>query len=371
MHLEMTSNSIMRVLVNSGNAPAYGGVGVYTKSLMTSLQEFCGERIEVLSDTISKSATDWRSLHRLQYLARLARLRHHGYNNAQLVHFTNYYVPKRVRGIASVANIYDLDPLFLPDAHSWRYREYFKYIVAKAVKRSHLIISSSEVVREEIINCFHANPERIVTIGVGLLPAFESLAFKEERSTPSTPVLLMVGQLHKKKNTAWFVRTVSSGVKNGALPKMQILLAGRPGYGFAEVEPMLRENFEVVRWIQNPNLAELVRLYCTSSVVAIPSLREGFGIPLLESMYCDKPIVASRIPSTMEIAGDVPYYFDLGSEDSLFNAIKEALRDPFADKRRFSSRERLERYSWSNLALRHERVYRSALHLSRSDVNGK
>jgi glycosyltransferase involved in cell wall biosynthesis len=93
----------------------------------------------------------------------------------------------------------------------------------------------------------------------------------------------------------------------------------------------------------------------------LPSLREGFGRPLLEAMYCDKPIIASRIPTSVEIAGSCGHFFGLGDADEFYQCVRDALGDTRRAERAAAAREALARYSWKNLSAVYSNIYRMAV----------
>ena len=106
----------------------------------------------------------------------------------------------------------------------------------------------------------------------------------------------------------------------------------------------------------------LCRLYNQAVAFVYPSLYEGFGIPLLEAMTCGCPIVASRIPSTVEVAGDCPIYFDPAEEDDLVNALDIALSEGRNSERVQAGFEKVKSYSWDKTTAQTLQVYRAVCH---------
>ena len=100
-------------------------------------------------------------------------------------------------------------------------------------------------------------------------------------------------------------------------------------------------------------------LYNRALAFIYPSLYEGFGIPLLEAMACGCPIVASRIPSTIEVAGDCPVYFNPNDVEELISALDIIIPEGRNSKRTRSGLERVKKYSWQKTAEQTLEVYHS------------
>jgi len=81
-----------------------------------------------------------------------------------------------------------------------------------------------------------------------------------------------------------------------------------------------------------------------------PSIYEGFGIPLLEAMQCHCPIVASRIPSSLEVAGDVPLYFEATDKISLLDALNKLTDAADLQARAERGIKHARQYSWEKTA---------------------
>ena len=82
---------------------------------------------------------------------------------------------------------------------------------------------------------------------------------------------------------------------------------------------------EKVLIYSNVNDSQLCDIYNQAKALIYPSLYEGFGIPLLEAMACGCPIIASKIPSTLEIAEQIPFYFKPGDEQELIVAMENVI----------------------------------------------
>jgi len=302
-------------------------------------------------------------------MMRLTRLRNSGYLGADVVHFVNNYVPRKSPTVAYVATVHDVDPIALPSVHSRRYALYFRKVIRATLARADIIEVHTQTVRDELLNHYPLDPERIRIGGDGLSSEFTGIADATEKSGPEVPTLLYVGAINSKKNSPWLVQTVIHGVRSGALPKLRLILAGRNGPGFQEVREGLRESPDIVEWRVTPSLEDLIRLYCSCSCVVLPSLREGFGRPLLEGMYCGKAVIASRIPSSVEVAGKAAFFFDLENREEFYKAVHAAIAGEDAAVRHATATTQLGRYSWERLAGVYASIYRAAVHHCR-EVRG-
>jgi glycosyltransferase involved in cell wall biosynthesis len=115
-----------------------------------------------------------------------------------------------------------------------------------------------------------------------------------------------------------------------------------------------------VQWVTNPDTQILASLYKRASAIVLPSLCEGYGLPLIEAMYCDRPIVASRIPTSVEVAGCAAEFFSLGNKEEFWDAVIAAFTDVNAQQRKRCSSEQLKKYSWEYLAGNYAAVYEAA-----------
>jgi len=129
----------------------------------------------------------------------------------------------------------------------------------------------------------------------------------------------------------------------------------------SEEEKKLREHKigDGVKLIENVNDVFLRHLYNQAVSLVFPSLYEGLGIPLLEAMACGCPIVASRIPTTIEVARNVPIYFEPGKAEDLLVALDHILSEGRDSLRSRIGLEYVKQYSWVKAARQTLEVYRS------------
>src|SRR5256885_4760160 len=106
---------------------------------------------------------------------------------------------------------------------------------------------------------------------------------------------------------------------------------------------------------------ELLELYRSAAVVVLPSLYEGFGLPVIEAMACGTPCIASDDPALVEVSGGAAVHVPRGDTGALRTALEtvlgdDALRDELSRK----GLERARAFRWDECATRHLEAYREA-----------
>jgi glycosyltransferase involved in cell wall biosynthesis len=144
----------------------------------------------------------------------------------------------------------------------------------------------------------------------------------------------------------------------------RLVLAGGDGFGAGEIRDRAaaspaRDRIEFPGWVDDRRLEEL---YARSSLLAFPSLDEGFGIPVLEAMAWGVPVVASNRSSLPEVCGDAALLVDPGDTEAWGEAIRSLIDDPvLASTLAARGRDRARRRPWSAAAMETLRVYSELL----------
>ncbi len=364
----------MRVLLEDGFSIEKGtGIGRYTQNLANELRRQDGVVLlapppqGILRRIRPVSArrvlyTGWLETGFQRRLVKLA---------PDIVHFTNHLGPRARKTHARyVVTIHDLTAWRLPGAIPPLYSRYIRTATTWAVKRADLILCPSEAIKHEVVERFGLNGEKVRTAWNmdSQLPKlspqrqeeiFQSLA---TRLGLRRPFLLFVGTLEHRKNVTTLVEAFAKLAKTSDL---QLVLAGRPGYGFAQIQAAIEPLDCRGRIVMTGFLGdeELALLYQLAELFVYPSRYEGFGIPLVEAMNFRLPIVASRIPSTEEVAGEAAvYYGDPMDARALAQTIAEVIAQP-ALKEELASRaqKRAADFTFDKITKQYLEAYQAAL----------
>jgi glycosyltransferase involved in cell wall biosynthesis len=173
------------------------------------------------------------------------------------------------------------------------------------------------------------------------------------------PVILSVAQKRPYKNLGTLIRAMADLAERATL-----VLVGSPTAHEEELRALARqlgveENVRFPGWVSEPELEGLYRL---ASCFVLPSLIEGFGLPVLEAMARGVAIACSDRPSLPEVAGNAALLFDPEDQQAVTNAIRRLLDDrELAARLVERGRERVRLYTWERTAEATLASYRRAV----------
>ncbi len=277
----------------------------------------------------------------------------------EVFHFTNPI--SVIEGpFKKVVTIHDLAPFH--DA-SWTKPEAgqaFKKL-APLMMSSDAIIAVSEATKRDIVERFSIDPQRITVIYEGAseeyYPERDDAALQ---SLVGGPYVLCVGQLQPRKNNAALINAFARIAPH--YPDLRLVLAGRAvneGY-LRSLHDMARAAgvYERVVFIPAADNATLRKLYTGAECLAYPSLFEGFGLPVLESLQCGTPVIASSTSSLPEVVGDAGLLVDPTSVEDIAGALERYMSDQdLRGRLRAAIPVQVAKFSWDKAAKETLTVY--------------
>lgn len=288
---------------------------------------------------------------------------------ADLVHFPHWNVPLFFRG-NFVVTIHDLLLLHYPSRHAstlspllyWIKNKIFLLVLKHAVKTAKQIITVSEFSKKDLMETLKIKSEKITAT---LLSPFQTRALTsinlEKKYNITKPYWLYVGVAYPHKNletllAAWEIFC------NQYDNNYQLVLAGNKNYFYKRLEKIIQEkniqNVIITGFI--PDL-ELPNLYKNASLYVFPSLYEGFGLPPLEAMQYDLPVISSKRTCLPEILGDAALYFDPTDPNNIVKTAKLVLQDKNTTQKLIKNGQKiLQKYSWQTTATKTLSIYKNS-----------
>jgi glycosyltransferase involved in cell wall biosynthesis len=241
--------------------------------------------------------------------------------------------------------VHDLAFERYPDAYSFAERSYLRLTTRWAAKRCPLLIAISESTKSDLVSIYGLRPERVrvVPLGAGEPMVEAAPASRLAELGVSGTFVLQVGRIEPRKNQTAALAAVES------LDGVTLVVAGSERDAAMAAALRASPRCRVLGHVDQPTL-EL--LYRRASAVVVPSLYEGFGLPVLEAMARGKVVVAAKASSLPEVGGDAALYFhDAAGSEELASVLEVALGD---EKLRASmaraARARAREYTWERCA---------------------
>lgn len=234
-----------------------------------------------------------------------------------------FTLPVWLRG-PSVVTIHDLVFIDHDDTYSSRLRAtYAARATRAAARRSSAVVCGSAETSDRLTAVLGTPRDRITVVPYGVSDAFQPAAAEHAAGTGGP--ILAVGTFEPRKGLDT-LHAALRRLNDGRAEPVQLVLAGRPGWGAEDTVEALRADTNVTI-VEGPSDAELAELYRRASLLAFPSRAEGFGLPVAEAMSSGCPVICSDLPSIREFAGDAPVYVPVGDDVALAAAVASMLND--------------------------------------------
>lgn len=263
-------------------------------------------------------------------------------------HFMPMVHPKN-----TAITIHDVAFRRFPKSYGRLSRWYLEWGTKFAVKHASRIIVPSESTKTDLMEFYKADPNQISVIPLGFEPNLPTLhpdqatQILDRYGLNAKKYFLFLGRIESKKN----IQTLIEAFANVSVrcPGTQLVLAGKLGVGGEQILKLVKTpDIVVTGYVDETAKRALLE---NALAFVFPSLFEGFGIPLLEAMAANLPIIASKIPSSWEVAKDNALFFDAENPAMLAGLMeKVANEESFRNMLTQNHATTLKRFSWETCA---------------------
>lgn len=343
------------VLTEQLLAPVPGGTGRYTRELAAALAATAPDGwtvTGVVARCADPSAARIEGVEgpRVLPVPRpvLARLWQRGvplWPGGDAVHAPTPLSPTVVkRGRTLVATVHDTVPWTHPETLTPHGAQWHRTMVSRLMHKAGAIVVPTETVAKELAeHAAGSAPVHVVGHGVPSALAEEPLDADDVAKRLDLPprYVLAVGTLEPRKG----IDVLIAAMSRPEAPDLPVLLVGATGWGQVDISS------ERVRSLGSLTDAELAVVLRRATALALPSLAEGFGLPLLEAMAVGVPVVHSDAPALVEVADGAGFVARRGDPKSLVAALRAVVDDPAAAREAVDrGRLRAAGFSWRKAA---------------------
>jgi len=279
-----------------------------------------------------------------------------------LVHLMSVYAP-RWTPQPYVYTIHDLIHLRFPAYFKWKVRPYYALVAAHTARNACAVITDANATIGDLQRFLGVAPEKARVVPLGVAERFslddaqraQRAAVARERFGLQRPYLLYAGNHRAHKN----LETLAAAWQRVAQPCDLVLTEDQP-YSF-DLDRYGRSDGRMVR-PGHVSDEELLALYAGCAASVQPSLYEGFGLAVLESMAAGAPVIIAQTPALLEVAGDAALTFAAADAGALARAIQQVLASGAAiSALREAGRARARSYTWDETTRKTAAIYREFL----------
>lgn len=269
--------------------------------------------------------------------------------------------PHRIKTVTSVL---DLAYKIFPKYFSFKFRIGLDINTKIAVCQSDKIIAISESTKKDIIKYYKTDYKKIEIIHLASRMSKSCLNRDEidifKRFNIKTPYILFVGVIQPRKNIIRLVEAFEISKKKNK--NISLVVCGEKGWMYKKILARINNSkySKDIFVVGGVSEEELANLYSKALIFILPSLYEGFGIPVLEAMSFGVPVLVSKNSSFPELVGSAGFCINEYSAKDMADKINmvvnnSGLRNKLSKNGRLKARE----FSWRKAAEKHLEIFES------------
>ncbi|MEX2587442.1 MAG: glycosyltransferase family 1 protein [Actinomycetota bacterium] len=349
-----------------------GGVGVYVRRLLEQLVASDPDTYKMIVSKFAEAPPAWDPDRLIRPLMPVALL-YAAWNftgrpklqaDLDLVHATALAVPPAPQS-RLVATVHDLAVETMPQLIPAPWRRVYQQGLKRVLSDAAVICTVSQSTADELA-ARGVDPQRMVVtqLAPNTTPQSRTNDQVFGRLALDEPYILTVGTVEPRKNQVLLAEAFASAAE--ALPGHRLVIAGIPGWGQEQLAAAIDRLQLGPKVILTGKVApaELASLYAKASVFALPSVYEGFGLPLIEALSFGIPSVASTTPALKELGADAAEFVDPHDAGALAGALVRLATDrELRDRLSIAGPRRAGEFSWERTAERTRAAYEAAVSL--------
>lgn len=270
----------------------------------------------------------------------------------------------------TIVTVHDLTPLVFPDAFPKGIKGAIKWEIQKrALAKADAIIADSEASKNDILKFINIDSSKINVVYLAAGEEFKKLEisngrreFLKNKYKLPEKFILYVGDATWNKNLPRLVKAAEDAnvhlvMVGSALSSKDYDLKNPWNKDIKEIQDFANDNPSIILtgFVQTE---ELVELYNIAQIFIMPSIYEGFGLPILEAMQCGCPVITTKSGSIPEVAGSAAFYVDPYDTINISSGIKEvignnSLRKELSRKGFFQAKK----FSWDSTVTSTVKIY--------------
>ena len=259
----------------------------------------------------------------------------------------------------TIVTVHGLEYEVMPHAYSFWERFYMRLSIKNSCHWAQTIIAVSENTKKDLMKLYQVPEKKIQVVYEGYsADAKSQISNLKSQINPKSqiqnhkPCLLFIGRLEERKNILGIIKAFEILKEQYKIPH-KLVLAGRGGYGFSNIELVIgiskyKNDIIQLGFVKDEDKFNLI---AGADVFMFPTFYEGFGIPILEAQSVGVPVVTSNTSSMPEVAGDSAMLVDPKNCEEIARATYKLISDKsLKDDIIKKGSENVQRFSWEKCA---------------------
>ena len=266
------------------------------------------------------------------------------------------WIPLRT-SVPTIDVIHDINFIHRPSDFPFWVQRYYNRFFPRFAQKATRLITVSEFSKKDIVDTFQVPAEKVDVAYNGCNDSYIGLTDDvkievRNKFTNGNPYFIYVGSRNPRKNIAGLLDAFEE-FKEGDTQNYKLVFVGDPMWGKSYLSSRIdRMKFKDDLVFTGRLSIEVLQLVLASAdALTLVSFSEGFGIPVIEAMYCDVAVICSKVASLPEVAGNAAIFVNPYSVAEIANAMKQIADYPELRKSMvIKGRVQREKFSWDNTA---------------------
>lgn len=256
-----------------------------------------------------------------------------------------------------LAVIHDINFEYYPRHLPFAVRKYYRYYFPKFAEKANRIATVSQFSKEDIIRHYETEPDKIDVVFNGVSNAYKPISSAEKitaraKFTQGYDYFIFIGSIQPRKNLAQLFKAFDLFKKENKTD-IKLLIVGEKKWWTKAIKRAFdgMAHQEDVIFSGRLSQEDLSQALAASLALVYVSFFEGFGIPIVEAMNCEVPVITSNITSMPEVAGSAAVYVSPFDVNSIKEGMEKIAFDPeLTAKLVEAGKEQRQKFSWDKTA---------------------
>ncbi len=239
-----------------------------------------------------------------------------------------------------------------PGQVPWLVQKYYEYYTPRYLRKAEHVVTVSQFVKKDIAERFDLPSEKLSVAYNGVKEVYKPVeepaaAEIRQRFTSGKPYFLFIGALHPRKNVHRLIKAYEQFARDSS--EIKLVIVGDMSWQTGEIKKSFDNSpvKEDIIFLPYQEQGLLAKITASAFALVYPSLNEGFGVPILEAMTCDVPVITSNCSSMPEVAGKAGLLVDPTSVDSIAQAMTKLSKDKNLRNQLIEEgRSQRQKFSW-------------------------